>query len=202
MPVIPPNIPAFEIRPPCTLSDDGAPSASLTNDVTRVFNLIQDERHLTAEDLLTSVQERIAAWKSAAAAASEKEIASGKKKKKHFFHSKKDREEEAAREKEVQEMKQVQELLASKQAVIDKLKNRCRIFRRARQNLDGENEDWIFASKHFGITTYYRKEKDGSLTCKVTRFRIVWWQWCDVQLVVVLVLLTSRFLVFGSWKGK
>jgi hypothetical protein len=29
------------------------------------------------------------------------------------------------------------------------------------------NTDWIYASKHFGITTYYRREGDGSLTIKL-----------------------------------
>jgi hypothetical protein len=59
MPVI---LPPITIRPPCTLSDNGAPSDSLANDVDRVFFLIDDERHLTAHTLLTSVQQRIAAW--------------------------------------------------------------------------------------------------------------------------------------------
>jgi hypothetical protein len=44
--------------------------------------------------------------------------------------------------------------------------NRCRLFRRAQRNLN-ENEDWTFASNHFGIATYYRRETDGSLSLKL-----------------------------------
>lgn len=44
--------------------------------------------------------------------------------------------------------------------------NRCRLFRRAQQNLN-ENEDWTFASHHFGIKTYYRREEDQSLSIKL-----------------------------------
>jgi hypothetical protein len=44
--------------------------------------------------------------------------------------------------------------------------NRCRLFRQAQQNLN-ENKDWTFASLHFGIKTYYRREADDSLSIKL-----------------------------------
>jgi hypothetical protein len=38
----------------------------------------------------------------------------------------------------------------------------------AQQNFSEEkNDEWIYASKHFGIVTYYRREEDGSLTIKL-----------------------------------
>lgn len=46
------------------------------------------------------------------------------------------------------------------------LQNRCRLFRKAQHNLNDVN-DWTLASKHFGVTTYYRREEDGSLSLKL-----------------------------------
>lgn len=171
MPVIPHNMPPFEIHPPGTLDDDGTPSESLRRDAERVFALIRDERHLSAEQLLVSVRERLAA-ETALDEESERSKGStnSKKKRMHFFHTKKDREEaaaEAKRAEKLEELAQVRKLLESERAALDKLTHRCRLFRRVQDNLKGENQDWVFASKHFGISTYYRKEPDGSLTCKL-----------------------------------
>ena len=46
------------------------------------------------------------------------------------------------------------------------MQNRCRIFRRAQQNLN-ETSDWTLASSLFGVKTYYRREDDGSLSLKL-----------------------------------
>ena len=46
------------------------------------------------------------------------------------------------------------------------LQNRARILRRAQEDLNVD-EGWTYASHHFGITTYYRKEEDGSLSVKL-----------------------------------
>ena len=59
MPVIPPGIPPYHIQKPCTMGDNGQPSSSITNDVQRVLQLIDDERHLTAHALYTSILHRI-----------------------------------------------------------------------------------------------------------------------------------------------
>ena len=83
MPVIPPGIPPFKIRAPLTSTDTGAPSVDIRRDAQRVFDLIQDERHLTAHSLLQSVQQRVAA--------SERRISlreSHKKKRGHFWRHK------------------------------------------------------------------------------------------------------------------
>jgi hypothetical protein len=60
MPFIPSGLPGFTIRPPCTLHDaTGEPSNDLYADVKRVFDFIDDERHLTAHRLWCSVQQRL-----------------------------------------------------------------------------------------------------------------------------------------------
>jgi hypothetical protein len=59
MPVIPPGISPYHIQPPCTMGDKGLPSSSITNDLQRVLNFIQDERHLTAHSLYTTILQRI-----------------------------------------------------------------------------------------------------------------------------------------------
>jgi hypothetical protein len=40
------------------------------------------------------------------------------------------------------------------------------LFRKARQNLN-ENDEWTFASEHFGIKTYFRREEDQTLSIKL-----------------------------------
>jgi hypothetical protein len=65
MPVIPTGIPAYQIRPPLTTGDKGEPStgeSSILTDTRRIFDLIEDERHLTAHALLVSVQKRLEEW--------------------------------------------------------------------------------------------------------------------------------------------
>jgi hypothetical protein len=64
MPVIPTGIPAYQIRPPplTTTSDKGEPSSNILTDTRRIFDLIDDERHLTAHTLLVSVQKRMQEW--------------------------------------------------------------------------------------------------------------------------------------------
>ena len=59
MPVIPSCVPVFHIRPPSTTNDNGNPTDSLTNDIHRVFTLIDDERHLTALRLLDHLRTRL-----------------------------------------------------------------------------------------------------------------------------------------------
>ena len=46
------------------------------------------------------------------------------------------------------------------------LQHCCRLFTKARQNLSID-DDWVHACHHFGITTFYRREADGSLSVKL-----------------------------------
>lgn len=105
MPIVPPGVGAFEIQPPITSSQkDGHPTASLLRDAQRVFHLIQDERHLTAEDLLQSVEQRLAQHEASAP------------------NIKGRRNANRAREKGRLEIAQVKELLADRSALLEKLK--------------------------------------------------------------------------------
>jgi hypothetical protein len=112
----------FEIVSPVAAarSDDGQPTNSLLLDAERVFHLIQDERHLTAEDLINSVQERLdEATRAAAARLKAKGRTS-------VFPSanKAARSAKNARERAEHEIARVRELLETKAATIDKLKVR------------------------------------------------------------------------------
>lgn len=127
MPVIPHGVPPFQILSPCTIGDNGAPSDSLRKDADRVFLLIEDERHLTAETLLTSVQQRMQAWETRRLQQEQESPSlNNKKQKTKIFNniSKKDKEANDAREKEAAEMQQLNDFFASKHAVIKKLKVR------------------------------------------------------------------------------
>ena len=63
MPVIPKGIPPFSIKAPLTSQyTDGAPTESILQDAKRVFDFIEDERHLTAYELYKSVKNRIETW--------------------------------------------------------------------------------------------------------------------------------------------
>jgi hypothetical protein len=106
----------FTIRPPTTLKDDGRPSTELRRDVQRVFALIEDERHLTAETLLTSVRQRLAEW--------ERMGKKSPRKKTQLFTSKRDKEREQSREKKNLEMKELKALLESRSSEITKLEVR------------------------------------------------------------------------------
>jgi hypothetical protein len=117
MPVIPNGVTPYKIQPPCTIGDDGAPSDSLAKDTDRVFALIEDERHLTAGNLLMSVQQRIAERESLLLS----QIASPKTTKKGMFNNKKEKEVAEVREKEAAEIQQLKDFLQSKHAVLTKL---------------------------------------------------------------------------------
>lgn len=46
------------------------------------------------------------------------------------------------------------------------VQNRCRLFRKAQDNLQAD-QNWTFASSHFGIETFYRREEDETLSIKL-----------------------------------
>ena len=65
MPVIPKGITPFTIKAPLTSTDQGEPTDDILGDTKRVFNFIQDERHLTALQLYKVVKSRIETWDKA-----------------------------------------------------------------------------------------------------------------------------------------
>lgn len=102
----------FTIKPPCTNGDYGAPSPHVLKDAKRVFEFIEDERHLTAQTLLHDIQRRI---KEA-----DKSI-SAEKSKRHLGRRK---GIVAANGVERKELEEVKALLHSKKDVITKLEVR------------------------------------------------------------------------------
>lgn len=71
MPVCSPGVvDRYPIGSPLTLSDRGEPSPSILQDAHRVFALIEDERHLIAQDLYQDVRRRLVAWEEEQGAAS------------------------------------------------------------------------------------------------------------------------------------
>ncbi|EEC48114.1 predicted protein, partial [Phaeodactylum tricornutum CCAP 1055/1] len=154
----------FNIRPPCTTGDSGDPGPSLGKDAERVFDFIEDERHLTAHDLLKDVRRRI---KEQEAIVTRNSTRSSKRKPSRLAII--IRKESAKLETEQldrEELDRAKEILNSNKAAIDKLENRVRIFRKALHNLN-EDDEWTYASTHFGIKTFYRREEDQSLSVKL-----------------------------------
>ena len=173
------------IKKPSTSNDSGIPSSSCTADIKRVFRFIEDERHLIANGLYQDVLSRIALATTAATAA-----ASQSKK----FRLRKSKAS-TQREEQTKDIKEAEEIIASKQDVLDHLvvsyrlchvltwlsrmgfslflllffvsmQRRCRLFAKARQNLLDDNH-WTLAQTLFGITTYYRNETNGTLSIKM-----------------------------------
>lgn len=122
MPVIPPGVTPFHIRPACTIGDDGSPTPSVLRDAQRVLHFIDDERHLTAQKLLQSVQSRVTAYEQSTIVATQGQKPPIKAGKGGFLFNKKEKAAalEAANEENL-EMEQVKDLLRSKHAVFVKL---------------------------------------------------------------------------------
>jgi hypothetical protein len=68
--------PRFVISKPTTVNDVGSPSENIVSDVHRIVALIQDERHMIAEELLASVKQRMADYEKEIAAATSKSSSS------------------------------------------------------------------------------------------------------------------------------
>jgi hypothetical protein len=122
MPVIPPGVTPFHIRPACTIGDDGSPTSSVLRDIQRVLHFIDDERHLTAQKLLQSVQSRLVAFEQSTVSTKQARKPSIKTGKGAFLFNKKEKTAvlEASNQENL-EMEQVKDLLQSKHAVFDKL---------------------------------------------------------------------------------
>jgi hypothetical protein len=117
------NGPRFIIKPPSTLEDDGTPSASLKQDFDRLLRLIEDERHLCADSLLESIEERVNAPPSSTAASPSHNSASSNNhhhhKKFHFFKRKSVTQKPAGPEAEKADVKAKLEI---HKALLEKLK--------------------------------------------------------------------------------
>ena len=149
----------FKIKRPTTTNDDGDPTDDCLFDTKRVFRLIEDERYLSAEELYQSIRDRI-----------QKEIDNGADLNNLFRSSEKKtscktRKRRLSKQQE-NSMKMALKLLKENEDVVKKMKDRCIIFKKAKKNLD-VNDDWTLAQTLFGVTTYYRHEPDGSMSIKL-----------------------------------
>lgn len=138
-----------------TINDDGSPSQSCHVDSLRIFRLIKDERHLAAHSLYRDVMERIHA--------ANEESTEKKPKRLHLKMSPSKKKNNNDKGKDIEKATQV---LSERQDILEKLEERCNMFRQAKVNLDQE-EGWTLASKLFGVTTHYRREENGTLSMKI-----------------------------------
>lgn len=153
-----------KIKAPTTTNDSGDPTDSCLFDAKRVLRLIEDERYLSAQSLHQSIRDRIqkeiedAADNNVDATSSKKEKSSRKRPMlKRQKSSKK-----TFNEKNVK----AQELLDENEDILNKMEDRCRIFAKAKTNMN-VNDDWTLVQTLFGVTTYYRHEADGSMSIKL-----------------------------------
>lgn len=169
--------PRFEILKPSTSEDDGSPTGECYRDMERVFRLIEDERHLIAMEVYQSVLARL----------HDAEEEEQTKAKRRFTKTTIIPRQKSGKEKD---LAAAQELINSRSEELEKLEvsifqsslfslifqsqltdslqpqQRCALFAKARDNLI-DTEDWTLAQTMFGITTYYRREADSSLSIKM-----------------------------------
>jgi len=145
-----------KIKRPKTIFDDGNPTDSIIFDAKRVLRLIEDERYLSAEVLYHSVQERIHFDD-----ADDEESLTGSK-----ISIRKKPKRKRSSSKKALDKKQAEELLENNKEIVQKMEDRCQLFKRVKKNLD-VHDDWTLAQTLFGVTTYYRHEKDGSMSIKL-----------------------------------
>mmetsp|Transcript_5439 Transcript_5439/g.8929 ORF Transcript_5439/g.8929 Transcript_5439/m.8929 type:complete len:896 (+) Transcript_5439:182-2869(+) len=144
----------YKIKHPSTTKDDGSPSDDLFNDCRRILHFIDDERHLPAQQLLTSVHTRLDVHPGKAGHPT-KHVS--------LLKRKKLKKELLAHE---EEYRKIDAFLAVHRVTLDTLEKKAALFKRALDELQ-KNDDWIFSQTLFGVTTYYRKEADGSLSIKM-----------------------------------
>ncbi|CAB9511255.1 expressed unknown protein [Seminavis robusta] len=151
------------IRPLASVGDSGKPSTSVSKDLRRVSNFIEDERHLVAYELYRNVKPR---WEALIhekrgydAAATEK----ANEKKGRAWMKKGANEEEKFDLKEFEAANAIFQKHKEKFALLMK---RAPLLLECRDNMD-QSEGWTLAQTLFGVTTCYRREDDGSLSIKL-----------------------------------
>lgn len=152
----------FKIKPPTTTNDTGDPTDSCLFDAKRVLRLIEDERYLSAQELYHSIKERFEAENSDANDAVRRKVDASNRKKSMRSLLKRQKSTKKVNENHVK----ARQLLDDNDDNLTKMEDRCILFKKAKKNLD-INDDWTLAQTLFGVTTYYRKESDGSLSIKL-----------------------------------
>jgi len=144
---------SYIIKHPSTTYDDGLPSDDLLHDCHRILDMIEDERHIMAQELHSSVKERII--KNAPKPSSPA---------KHGLLRR--RKQKQTADKEEEKFKSIVEFLAIQKDKLEDLEEKAEVFKRAQKTLK-ESDDWTFSQTMFGVSSYYRSEADGSLSIKM-----------------------------------
>ena len=145
----------MKIKRPTTTHDNGDPTDNCLFDAKRVLRLIEDERYLSAETLHQSIRDRI-----------QRDTDDDDIAKKHKSSPKRKRRQKNSTKASEERNAMALQLLNENEETIKMMLNRSRLFKRAKNNLD-VNDDWTLAQTLFGVTTYYRREADGSLSVKL-----------------------------------
>eukprot|EP00536_Pseudo-nitzschia_multiseries_P011828 jgi/Psemu1/289925/fgenesh1_pg.425_\ len=150
-------------------ADTGDPTDNCLYDAQRIFRLLEDERYFSAQALHESVCDRIretigngngngngsASFALSSSRRSGTKRSAGKQSKSPKKKAAEERNRKAALE-----------LLNENQETIRKMEDRCRLFQKAKINLEND-ADWTLAQTLFGVTTFYRHESDGSMSVKL-----------------------------------
>lgn len=151
----------LRIKPLSTVGDRGKPSKSVAKDLQRVSNLIEDERHLVANELYNDCKERMKQLRQLKS----EEAAKGKEKKKsHWMQQNKTKGSLPSFNEE--DFEAALDLLKKNKNEFARLEKLIPLFHNCRDNM-GDSEEWTVAQTLFGVTTSYRREDDGSLSMKL-----------------------------------
>lgn len=149
----------YVIKRPTTTHDDGSPSDSIKKDCERICEFVHDERHIVAYKLYQDILRRLKENMKQTAAA-ETDQAKNKRKLKRLVRKNK------SPNASIDEFEDARIYLAKHRQLLETLEKRAGVFKRARKALQ-KNDDWILSQTLFGVTTYYRREKDNSLSIKM-----------------------------------
>ena len=169
-----------------TTNDDGTPSESCYEDSLRIFRLMEDERHLSAHAMYLNVMERINEYNNNINNINNKRWKQQQRRGRsqsqqqlcripsttttgmfgRIQQQQQQQQQQRAKKFNIDDMERAIKVITERAVILNKLEERCDMFRRAKQNLDVD-DDWTLAQTLFGVTTYYRREDDGSLSIKM-----------------------------------
>lgn len=146
----------YTIKFPSTTRDDGSPSDDILHDCRRILLFIDDERHLIAQKLYASVTARL----------QEHPGRNPKPLKFHPGNVLKRKKLKKVADSQGEDYITILEYLEAHRETLETMEKKAELFKRARNELQ-KNDAWVLSQTLFGVTTYYRKEGDGSLSLKM-----------------------------------
>mmetsp|Transcript_17203 Transcript_17203/g.35921 ORF Transcript_17203/g.35921 Transcript_17203/m.35921 type:complete len:1023 (-) Transcript_17203:21-3089(-) len=149
--------------------DDGIPSSSPFKDLHRVLKLIEDERHLVAHNLFLDARRRIEESRNDCVLdvnGGSPKFGKSYRKKKGGIQREETNTQNTQSRGNMTNRDDAWKLLQEKEEEFRALENRANLFISAKENLSID-DDWTLAQSLFGVTTYYRREADESLSVKI-----------------------------------